>query len=108
MWDPQAARQSLTVEWSSPGMPAWLAWRGDLLEGTPGPGDQAEVDVTIEARVSTLVISRSILRVWWLTPSHLVPKGRSGSDLQHVPSKHCVECGGGHGAKGTTPVSRRG
>lgn len=52
IWDPQASRANLPVQFSSPALPHWLRWStaGDTLEGVP-PSDAQSCDVTVEARV---------------------------------------------------------
>ena len=51
VWDPQASRANMPVQYASPGLPPWLAWNGDTLSGIPPP-DAENCDVTVEARVS--------------------------------------------------------
>lgn len=52
VWDPQASRSNLPVQFSSPGLPSWLAWDDKgTLSGVP-PQDAQSCDVTVEARVS--------------------------------------------------------
>ncbi|KAL4067913.1 hypothetical protein J3A83DRAFT_4097625 [Scleroderma citrinum] len=49
IWDPQAPRTNLNVTYSSPSLPSWLTWEGDVLQGTPPP-DAESCDITVEAR----------------------------------------------------------
>ncbi|PIL23957.1 hypothetical protein GSI_13708 [Ganoderma sinense ZZ0214-1] len=49
IWDPQASRTNMPVNYSSPGLPPWLAWKEDSLTGIPPPEAQS-CDVTVEAR----------------------------------------------------------
>lgn len=48
IWDPQASRANLHVTYSSPSLPSWLLWEGDVLQGTPTP-DAESCDITVEA-----------------------------------------------------------
>lgn len=48
IWDPQASRTNLHVTYSSPSLPSWLSWEGDVLQGTPTP-DAESCDITVEA-----------------------------------------------------------
>ncbi|KAI6005680.1 hypothetical protein EDD15DRAFT_2154684 [Pisolithus albus] len=48
IWDPQASRANLHVTYSSPSLPSWLSWEGDILQGTPTP-DAESCDITVEA-----------------------------------------------------------
>ncbi|KAI6150493.1 hypothetical protein BKA82DRAFT_3975831 [Pisolithus tinctorius] len=48
IWDPQASRANLNVTYSSPSLPSWLSWEGDVLQGTPTP-DAESCDITVEA-----------------------------------------------------------
>ncbi|KAI6045711.1 hypothetical protein EDC04DRAFT_2558950 [Pisolithus marmoratus] len=48
IWDPQASRTNLNVSYSSPCLPCWLSWEGDVLQGTPTP-DAESCDITVEA-----------------------------------------------------------
>ena len=65
MWDPQASRSNMPVSYSSPALPAWLAWTSDTLSGIPPP-DAENCDVTVEARVSAIsVVPLSLLGVSW-------------------------------------------
>ncbi|EIW85102.1 hypothetical protein CONPUDRAFT_79784 [Coniophora puteana RWD-64-598 SS2] len=49
IWDPQASRSNLVVQYSSPSLPPWLSWEDDTLSGTPPP-DAESCDITVEAR----------------------------------------------------------
>ncbi|TDL21587.1 hypothetical protein BD410DRAFT_771531, partial [Rickenella mellea] len=49
IWDPQASRTNIPLEFSSPALPSWLSWEDGILSGTPPPDAQA-CDVTVEAR----------------------------------------------------------
>ncbi|KZV73454.1 hypothetical protein PENSPDRAFT_574528 [Peniophora sp. CONT] len=51
IWDPQASRANLPVQFSSQSLPHWLKWSpaGDTLEGIPPP-DAQSCDMTVEAR----------------------------------------------------------
>lgn len=49
IWDPQAPRTNLNVTYSSPSLPSWLMWEGDVLQGTPPP-DAESCDITVDAR----------------------------------------------------------
>ncbi|VDC06613.1 unnamed protein product [Peniophora sp. CBMAI 1063] len=51
IWDPQASRANMPVQFSSPSLPHWLKWTptGETLEGVP-PTDAQSCDVTVEAR----------------------------------------------------------
>jgi len=49
IWDPQASRSNMPVQFSSPSLPAWLSWKDDVLSGIPTP-DAQSCDVTVEAR----------------------------------------------------------
>ncbi|KAI0321664.1 hypothetical protein OF83DRAFT_1168298 [Amylostereum chailletii] len=49
IWDPQASRNNLPVNYSSPALPTWLSWDNDSLTGVPTP-DAQSCDVTVEAR----------------------------------------------------------
>ncbi|GJJ12669.1 hypothetical protein Clacol_006913 [Clathrus columnatus] len=51
VWDPQASRSNLQVRFSSPNLPSWLSWNGDIISGTPGPDAQGS-EFTIEAHFS--------------------------------------------------------
>ncbi|WAQ86433.1 hypothetical protein PtA15_7A159 [Puccinia triticina] len=35
VWDPQCSAQNIKAAFSSPDLPPWLAWRGNLLSGVP-------------------------------------------------------------------------
>lgn len=50
IWDPQASRTNLPVQYSSPSLPPWLSWENDTLSGIPTP-DAQSCDLTVEARV---------------------------------------------------------
>lgn len=56
IWDPQASRNNLPVNYSSPALPGWLSWQGDCLSGIPPPEAQS-CDVTVEARVGFSMFS---------------------------------------------------
>ncbi|KAA1469455.1 hypothetical protein DENSPDRAFT_772513 [Dentipellis sp. KUC8613] len=49
IWDPQASRSNLPVQYTSPSLPSWLSWQDDTLSGIPTPDSQSS-DVTVEAR----------------------------------------------------------
>ncbi|KAH9951254.1 hypothetical protein B0H21DRAFT_818313 [Amylocystis lapponica] len=49
IWDPQASRSNMPVNYSSPSLPSWLAWNDDVLSGIP-TSDSQSGDVTVEAR----------------------------------------------------------
>lgn len=53
VWDPQASRTNLHVRFSSPSLPSWLSWNGDVLSGTPN-SDTLSTELVVEARVSIL------------------------------------------------------
>ncbi|KAI6118844.1 hypothetical protein EV401DRAFT_1862452 [Pisolithus croceorrhizus] len=48
IWDPQASRTNLHVTYTSPSLPSWLSWEGDVLQGIPTP-DAESCDITVEA-----------------------------------------------------------
>jgi hypothetical protein len=50
IWDPQACWQNVHVQYSSPGLPAWLQWKDDVLSGTPPPNAES-CDITTHAKV---------------------------------------------------------
>ena len=56
IWDPQASRANMPVNYSSPALPSWLSWKEDSLTGIPPP-DAQSCDVTVEARVCSLLPS---------------------------------------------------
>lgn len=35
VWDPQCSAQNIQATFSSPDLPAWLSWKGNLLTGVP-------------------------------------------------------------------------
>jgi hypothetical protein len=37
VWDPQCSAQNIQASFSSPDLPPWLSWRGNLLAGVPTP-----------------------------------------------------------------------
>lgn len=41
VWDPQASWQNIPVKYSSPNLPSWLSWNGDVLSGVPPPDAQS-------------------------------------------------------------------
>ncbi|KAH9946160.1 uncharacterized protein BXZ73DRAFT_37458 [Epithele typhae] len=49
IWDPQASRANMPVNYSSPALPPWLSWKEESLTGIPPP-DAQSCDVTVEAR----------------------------------------------------------
>ncbi|EJD02419.1 uncharacterized protein FOMMEDRAFT_21137 [Fomitiporia mediterranea MF3/22] len=49
IWDPQASRANIQVQYSSPNLPPWLSWRDGQLQGIPPP-DAQSCEVTVEAR----------------------------------------------------------
>ncbi|KAL5532602.1 hypothetical protein ACEPAF_4376 [Sanghuangporus sanghuang] len=49
IWDPQASRANIQVQYSSPNLPSWLQWRDNQLQGIPSP-DAQSCEVTVEAR----------------------------------------------------------
>ncbi|KZT11338.1 uncharacterized protein LAESUDRAFT_747079 [Laetiporus sulphureus 93-53] len=49
IWDPQASRANMPVQYSSPSLPSWLSWKDEVLSGIPTP-DAQSCDVTVEAR----------------------------------------------------------
>ncbi|THH10704.1 hypothetical protein EW145_g1150 [Phellinidium pouzarii] len=49
IWDPQASRANIQVQYSSPNLPSWLSWRDGILQGYP-PSDAQSCEVTVEAR----------------------------------------------------------
>ncbi|CCM02088.1 uncharacterized protein FIBRA_04165 [Fibroporia radiculosa] len=49
IWDPQASRSNMPVQYSSPSLPLWLSWKDDIISGIPTP-DAQSCDVTVEAR----------------------------------------------------------
>ncbi|KAF8587404.1 hypothetical protein K439DRAFT_1614339 [Ramaria rubella] len=49
VWDPQASRSNLHVRFSSPSLPTWLGWSGDVLSGTPS-ADTQSTEIMVEAR----------------------------------------------------------
>ncbi|EPT06050.1 hypothetical protein FOMPIDRAFT_1104315, partial [Fomitopsis schrenkii] len=49
IWDPQASRTNMLVNYSSPSLPSWLSWKDEVLSGIPTP-DAQNCDVTVEAR----------------------------------------------------------
>ncbi|KAJ7905722.1 hypothetical protein B0H14DRAFT_2327506, partial [Mycena olivaceomarginata] len=49
IWDPQACWQNVHVQYSSPGLPAWLQWKDDVLSGTPPPNAES-CDITTHAK----------------------------------------------------------
>lgn len=53
IWDPQASRANIQVQYSSPNLPPWLSWRDNQLQGVPPP-DAQSCEVTVEARVRSL------------------------------------------------------
>ena len=55
IWDPQASRVNIEVQYSSPNLPSWLSWHNNVLQGTPPP-DAQSCEVTVEARVSSIVM----------------------------------------------------
>ncbi|KAF8511942.1 hypothetical protein BU17DRAFT_54308, partial [Hysterangium stoloniferum] len=50
VWDPQASRSNLNVHFSSPSLPGWLKWNGDVLSGTPVADAQSTAEIIIDAR----------------------------------------------------------
>ncbi|KAF7969280.1 hypothetical protein HWV62_27811 [Athelia sp. TMB] len=49
IWDPQASRSNMPVEFTSPNLPRWLLWKDEQLSGIPPP-DAESCDITVEAR----------------------------------------------------------
>ncbi|TFY82369.1 hypothetical protein EWM64_g1641 [Hericium alpestre] len=54
IWDPQASRSNLPVQYTSPSLPSWLSWQDDTLSGIPPP-DAQSCDVTVDARPSAIL-----------------------------------------------------
>lgn len=52
------------MSYSSPKLPGWLAWNGEVLSGVPPPEAQS-CDVTVEARVSGSYFLLLRMRVEW-------------------------------------------
>jgi hypothetical protein len=50
IWDPQAASQNFTVQYSSPHLPSWLMWKDDQLTGIPTL-DAESCQITVVAKV---------------------------------------------------------
>ncbi|KAH8116818.1 hypothetical protein DFH11DRAFT_1724766 [Phellopilus nigrolimitatus] len=51
IWDPQASRANIQVQYSSPNLPSWLSWRDGSLHGTPPP-DAQSCEIMVEARTA--------------------------------------------------------
>ncbi|KAF6763922.1 hypothetical protein DFP72DRAFT_873762 [Ephemerocybe angulata] len=49
VWDPQNAFEKVPVQYSSPNLPPWLSWKGDILSGVPTP-DAEPCQVTVVAQ----------------------------------------------------------
>ncbi|KAJ7632815.1 hypothetical protein FB45DRAFT_1057838 [Roridomyces roridus] len=47
--DPQACWQNIPVSYSSPNLPSWLTWKGDVLSGSPPPNAES-CEVTTHAK----------------------------------------------------------
>lgn len=61
VYDPQASWQNVPVHYSSPSLPPWLSWDGDVLSGIPPPGAQG-TNITVIAKVR-------IFRVYCMLPN---------------------------------------
>ena len=81
VWDPQASWQNVPVEYSSPSLPTWLAWKDDVLSGTPPP-DAESCRITVNAKVH-LRCSKSVASTDLSVSCQFILDGQEGH-LSHT------------------------